>query len=425
LGVSLVVHAWEFAKTYFIRHIRGMTKRIAIIGGGAAGFFAAINVAQRNSDWQVFIFEKSKQVLGKVKVSGGGRCNVTHACFEPKELVKFYPRGHKELLGPFHLFQPGDMFDWLEQRGVALKTEDDNRVFPSTDSSQTIIDCFIKEANEAGVKLYTGKGLRDFNKVGDKWSIDFTDGSTEEYDAIIITTGSSTQLYDLIQSKGHEIMKPVPSLFTFNIKDERIDGLAGVVAAQCEVKIEGTKFEEFGPVLITHWGMSGPGILKLSARAARDLASVDYNFNIRINWDTRFSKESILDYLKEWKQDHSKQLVKAYSPIKVPQRLWQSLLIKEGRLSETKWADVSNKQMEKIAEACCFSFFNVKGKSTFKEEFVTAGGVSLKEVDFRTMQSKVLPGIYFAGEVLDIDAVTGGFNFQAAWTTAFIASQSV
>jgi predicted Rossmann fold flavoprotein len=402
-----------------------MAKRIAIIGGGAAGFFAAINVAQRNSDWQVFLFEKSKQLLGKVKVSGGGRCNVTHACFEPKELVRYYPRGAKELLGPFHVFQPGDMFDWLEQRGVTLKTEEDNRVFPITDSSQTIIDCFTKEANDSGVRIFTGRGMQDFNQIGDKWSITFAEGDAEIFDAIIITTGSSTQVYDMIQSKGHEIVKPVPSLFTFNIKDERIDGLAGVVAAQCEVKIEGTKYEETGPVLITHWGMSGPGILKLSARAARELASVNYNFNIRINWDTRFSRDSIMDYLKEWKQEHNKQLVKAYSPIKVPQRLWNALLIKEGKLLDTKWADVSNKQLEKIAEACCFSFFSVNGKSTFKEEFVTAGGVSLKEVDFRTMQSKLLPGIFFAGEVLDIDAVTGGFNFQAAWTTAYIAANNI
>lgn len=402
-----------------------MSKRIAIIGGGAAGFFAAINVAQRNNEWEVCLFEKSKQVLGKVKVSGGGRCNVTHACFEPRELVKFYPRGHKELLGPFHVFQPGDMFDWLEQRGVTLKIEEDNRVFPITDSSQTIIDCFIREANQAGVKLFTGRGMQNFNRKNDNWEIEFSDGSKEEFHAIIITTGSSTQIYDLIGSKGHEIIKPVPSLFTFNIKDERIDGLAGVSAAQCEVKIEGTKFMETGPVLITHWGMSGPGILKLSARAARELAGVNYNFNIRINWDTRFTRDSILDYLKEWKQDHHKQFVKAYSPIKVPQRLWHGLLIKDPKLLETKWADVSNKQLERIGEACCFSFFNVNGKSTFKEEFVTAGGISLKEVDFRTMQSKVLPGIYFAGEVLDIDAVTGGFNFQAAWTTAFIAAQNV
>lgn len=409
----------------FVFIFAGVSKRLAVIGGGAAGFFAAINAAANHSQWEVIIFEKSKTLLGKVKVSGGGRCNVTHACFEPRELVKYYPRGAKELLGPFHVFQPGDMFDWLQQRSISLKTEDDGRVFPVTDSSQTIIDCFVQEANRFGVNIYTGYGLQAMKRVGDKWQLNFAEQNTLEFDAVIITTGSSNQVYGMLHALGHTIVEPVPSLFTFNIKDIRIEELAGVSAPACEVKIEGTKHRADGPVLVTHWGLSGPGVLKLSAGAARELAFANYDFNIRVNWDTRFTVDSCLDYLKEWKQEHIKQQVKAYSAIKVPHRLWCGILNNYPKLGDTKWADVSNKQLEQIAEACCASYFRVKGKSTFKEEFVTAGGVSLKEVDFKTMQSKVLKDVYFAGEVLDIDAVTGGFNFQAAWTTAYIAANGI
>jgi len=402
-----------------------MGKRIAVIGGGAAGFFAAINAAAFFPEAEVIVFEKSKTLLGKVKVSGGGRCNVTHACFEPRELIKFYPRGSKELLGPFHVFQPGDMFDWLQHRDVSLKTEDDGRVFPITDSSQTIIDCFVREANNRGVRIYTDHGLQSMEYTNDKWHLSFGDNRIQEFYAVIITTGSSQQVYDMLQALGHTIVEPVPSLFTFNIKDTRIEELAGVSAPWCDVKIEGTKYRAEGPVLVTHWGLSGPGILKLSAVAARELAFAKYDFNIRINWDTRFTVESCMDFLKEWKQEHHKQQVKAFSAIKVPHRLWCGILNIYLGVLETKWADVSNKQLEQIAEACCASYFRVKGKSTFKEEFVTAGGISLKEVDFKTMQSKLLKKVYFAGEVLDIDAVTGGFNFQAAWTTAYIAAKNV
>lgn len=398
---------------------------LAVIGGGAAGFFAAINAAAQNPNLRVTIFEKSAQLLGKVKVSGGGRCNVTHACFEPRELVKFYPRGAKELLGPFHAFQPGDMFEWLQKRDVTLKTEDDGRVFPVTDSSQTIIDCFLAEANSLGVKIITGHGLQSMIREEGKWTLRFTEERIWQADAVLIASGSSNYIYDMLEKLGHTIVEPVPSLFTFNVKDNRIEGLSGVSSTNSEVKIEGTKHAASGPVLITHWGLSGPGILKLSAIAARELAYAKYDFNIRINWDTRFTVDSFIDFLKEWKQEHNKQQVKAFSAIKVPHRLWCGILNNYPKLLETKWADISNKQIEQLAQACCTSYFQVRGKSTFKEEFVTAGGVSLKEVDFKTMQSKILPSIYFAGEVLDIDAVTGGFNFQAAWTTAFIAAKNI
>ncbi len=416
----------EFASLSKSTHLRAMSnKRLAIIGGGAAGFFAAIQAASRYPDWQVVIFEKSKTLLGKVKISGGGRCNVTHACFEPKELIRYYPRGSKELLGPFHVFQPGDMFDWLQQRGVELKTEEDGRVFPISDSSQTIIDCFLREAKHLGVEVITECAMVGLHEEMDKWHVQFANHTVFEADAVIITTGSSKQIYQLMENLDHKVVDAVPSLFTFNVTDSRIENLAGVSASACEVKIEGTKFVETGPVLITHWGFSGPGILKLSAFAARVLHDIQYDFTIRINWDTRFTVESCLDYLKEWRQEHNKQMVTAYSPVKVPHRLWCALISKVPRIQQARWADVSNKQLEEIAAACCDSYWKVNGKSTFKDEFVTAGGVALSEVDFRTMQSKRRKSLFFAGEVLDIDAVTGGFNFQAAWTTAYIAANHI
>jgi predicted Rossmann fold flavoprotein len=402
-----------------------MKRSLVVIGGGAAGFFAAINAAAADDNLEVTIIEKSQQLLAKVKVSGGGRCNVTHGCFEPKQLVKNYPRGSKELLGPFHSFQPGDMFDWLEQRGVALKTEDDGRVFPITDKSQTIIDCFLQEAQLAGVRIRTGAHVKHFFRENDKWLVELADQPMLQADALLIATGSAPSMLHALEKLGHFIVPAVPSLFTFNITDARIDGLAGVSASSCDVRIEGTKFEADGPVLVTHWGLSGPGILRLSAWAARELADLNYDFQIRVNWDDRFARESFIDFLKEWKQEHSRNLVKAFSAAKVPHRLWVSLTSKIEGIDQLKWADVSNKQIEKIAEAICSSYFHVKGKSTFKDEFVTAGGVELKEVDFKTMESKLFPGLYFAGEVLNIDAITGGFNFQAAWTTGWLAAQSI
>lgn len=402
-----------------------MKRSLVVIGGGAAGFFAAINAAAENDNLEVTIIEKSQHLLAKVKVSGGGRCNVTHGCFEPKQLVKNYPRGAKELLGPFHAFQPGDMFDWLEQRGVALKTEDDGRVFPTTDKSQTIIDCFVNEASKLGVRVRTGTHVKRFFRENEKWMIELLDQPTLEADALLIATGSAPSMHEQLALLGHSIVPTVPSLFTFNIIDPRIDGLAGVSAPSCNVRIEGTKMKADGPVLVTHWGLSGPGILRLSAWAARELAQLKYDFQIRINWDDRFTRDGFIDFLKEWKQEHSRNLVTAFSAAKVPHRLWVSLLSQVEGIDRLKWADVSNRQLEKIAEAICASYFHVKGKSTFKDEFVTAGGIELKQVDFKTMESKLFPGLYFAGEVLNIDAITGGFNFQAAWTTGWIAARAI
>ncbi|MFN0032678.1 MAG: NAD(P)/FAD-dependent oxidoreductase [Flavobacteriales bacterium] len=402
-----------------------MSKTLAIAGGGAAGFFAAINAVEMNPALRIVILEKSQHVLQKVKVSGGGRCNVTHNCTEPRELIRHYPRGSRELLGPFHTFQPADMVEWLERKGVSLKTESDGRMFPVTDNSQTIIHCFLHEAQRLGVEVRTGCGIIALQQAASGWELSLTDQSMLHADYLLVATGNGGTMWNLLSKAGHTITEPVPSLFTFNIKDPRIDGLAGVASTLSEVRIEGTKFTASGPVLITHWGLSGPGILKLSAWAARELSSVNYDFIVRVNWDTRLNKESCMENLKEFKAEHNRTQVKSYSAIKIPHRLWCSLLSAHPNILEMNWADVSNKHLEQITEALCSSYFRVTGKSIFKEEFVTAGGVSLKEVDFRTMQSRVLPGLYFAGEVLDVDAVTGGFNFQAAWTTAYIAAQAI
>jgi predicted Rossmann fold flavoprotein len=402
-----------------------VSKSVVIIGGGAAGFFTAINVAQMNPSLKVQILEKSNQLLGKVKISGGGRCNVTHACFEPRELIKYYPRGSKEMLGPFHTFQPGDTYEWFERRGVSLKAEEDGRVFPVTDNSQTIIDCFMKEAADTGVKINMQQGVSGLKQVEEQWQLTLSTGETILTDYVVFATGSSTTVWNLLKELGHSIVEPVPSLFTFNIKDNRIKDLAGVAGTSCEVRIEGTKYLAEGPVLVTHWGLSGPGILKLSSRAARELAEVKYDFNIRVNWDSRFPKEDVMENLREWKLEHSKQQVKTHSPVKIPHRLWLGLLSGKAEIQDLNWADLSNKQMEFIHESICECYFRVSGKSTFKEEFVTCGGVSLKEVDFKYMSSRLLPNIYFTGEVLDIDAVTGGFNFQAAWTTSYIVANAI
>ncbi len=402
-----------------------MIKRVAVIGGGAAGIFCAINLARMVPELRVTVYEKSNQLLGKVKISGGGRCNVTHACFEPKELIKYYPRGGKEMLGPFHYFQPGDIFDWFEQRAIPLKTEDDNRVFPTTDNSQTIIDCFMEECRRHHVDVRTQSGVQQLVKTSGGWTLHFSDNHVVETDAVVWTTGSSTQSWQLLEQLGHTIIPPVPSLFTFNIRDERLQDLMGISATHCTVRIEGTRFSADGPVLITHWGLSGPGILKLSAWAARELHASQYDFIVRVNWDNRFSGESFVEMLKEIRQEQSKTMVRTFSAARIPSRLWLSLLQAIPGLLDLKWGEVSNKHIEQIAEAVQKSYFRVQGKSTFKDEFVTAGGVDLKEVDFKGMQSKLHPGLYFAGEVLNIDAVTGGFNFQAAWTTAMLAAQHI
>ncbi len=402
-------------------------KNIIIIGGGAAGFFAAINCAQKNPGYQVTILEKSSSVLNKVKVSGGGRCNVTHACFDAKELVKHYPRGEKQLLGAFTKFNPSHTLDWFEQRGVEIKREDDGRMFPVSDSSQTIIDCFLSEAKKAGVVLKMQTGVEEIRIQNSEFRINTSTNETLEADAVIVTTGSSHSVWSLLEKLGHKIIAPVPSLFTFNINDERIKGLQGLAVQEAIVKICGSKSAFNIPpsaLLITHTGMSGPAILRLSAWGARELASVNHQFEIEVNWVNK-DFNAVKETLKLFRQNHPKKGVATNPLFGIPKRLWEKIATRNSQTVTMNFADLSNQHIESIARELTLARFKVSGKSTFKDEFVTAGGVDLAEIDFRTMQSKLVPNLYFAGEVLDIDAITGGFNFQAAWTTAFIASQTI
>jgi len=396
---------------------------IIIVGGGAAGFFTAINIAEKNPKLKIAILERAADVLQKVRISGGGRCNITHACFEPNELVKFYPRGEKELRGPFHQFCSGDTIEWFEKHGVELKIEEDGRMFPVSNSSQTIIDCFLKATQKLGIQVLTGQSVQSIFKKDSIWKID-TRNQQFICEKLVLATGSNPKIWDMLQQQGHAIVAPVPSLFTFNIKDARIKELPGV-SAQVSVKVKDTKLTSSGPLLITHWGMSGPGILRLSAWGARELADKKYQFAIQVNWLNETDFEEAIDLLKTIKEENSKKLVSKYAHFELPKRLWENLVKASGITEETKWADVNKKQLNTLAEQLTNAEFQVNGKSTFKEEFVTAGGIDLKEVNFKTMESKVLPNLFFAGEILNIDAITGGFNFQNAWTGGFIVAENI
>jgi predicted Rossmann fold flavoprotein len=396
---------------------------IIIVGGGAAGFFTAINIVEKNPKLKVAILERGAEVLQKVRISGGGRCNVTHAIFEPNELVKFYPRGEKELRGPFHQFCSGDTIEWFEKHGVELKIEADGRMFPFSNSSQTIIDCFLKATQKLGIDVLTGQSVQSILKKDTAWKIET---QTENYlaEKLILATGSNPKVWEMLQNFGHAVVSPVPSLFTFNIKDSRIKELPGV-AAQVTVKVKDTKLTSTGPLLITHWGMSGPAILKLSAWGARILHDKNYQFTVFINWLNDADKEDVEKKLKDLKQEHAKKSVSKKSPFELTNRLWESLVLASGIEAETKWADLSKKQLQNLVNQLTNGTFQVNGKSTFKEEFVTAGGIDLKEINFKTMESKLHENLYFAGEIVNIDAITGGFNFQNAWTSGFIVANAI
>lgn len=396
---------------------------IIIVGGGAAGFFTAINIVEKNPRTKVAILERGKNVLEKVRISGGGRCNVTHACFVPNELAKFYPRGEKELRGPFHQFCSGDTIEWFEKHGVELKIEDDGRIFPTTDSSQTIIDCFLSATKKLGIAVLPGQSVQSIFKGDGYWKIE-TNIDTFACQKLVMATGSNPKIWELLQNLGHSIVNPVPSLFTFNIKDSRIKDLMGV-ATPALVKVKDTKLSASGPLLITHWGMSGPSILRLSAWGARILHEKNYQFTIIVNWlpDSDFNES--IETLKELKHENAKKIVSGKSPLHLPNRLWESLVNATGINAETKWADLSKNQLVNLANQLTQAQFQVNGKSTFKEEFVTAGGIDLKEINFKTMESKLLPDLYFAGEITNIDAITGGFNFQNAWTSGFIVAYNI
>lgn len=396
---------------------------LIVVGGGAAGFFTAITCAE-NSNKSVLVLEKTSQLLQKVKISGGGRCNVTHDCLDARELSTHYPRGEKSLIGPFNRFGAADTIDWFSSRGVALKVEEDGRMFPVTNSSQTIIDTLLEAAQKAGVKINTNEGVTSITKVNDHFDV-VTDKNSYQAGSIVLATGGtrSPAGAKLAASLGHELLAATPSLFTFKINDQRIDGLAGLSVPDAEVRIQKSKLKSRGPVLITHWGMSGPGILKISAWGARELAERDYQFDITVNW---LPDDDPATLIADKRQNEGKRQVASRSPFEsIPKRLWLHMLTAAGVPESTTWSELGKKQQNKLLTELSNATFTVTGKSTNKAEFVTCGGVARNEINFQTMESKIVPGLYFAGEVIDVDGVTGGFNFQNAWTNGFHAGSAI
>jgi predicted Rossmann fold flavoprotein len=400
------------------------TMDIGIIGGGAAGFFSAIRIAELNPLARVFIFERGRSVLEKVRISGGGRCNVTHDCSDPIQLIGHYPRGGRELLGPFTRFGPNEVVEWFSSRGVELKTEPDGRVFPKTNNSQTIVDCLIRCAQDAGVVINQGTRLEDIQPYSGLWKLKIQ-GEERFFSKIVVATGSNPMVWTYVKKLGHTIINPVPSLFTFNCKDTRLRNLSGISVSNASVQVKNSKISSTGPVLVTHWGFSGPAILKLSSWGARHFAELNHRFSIQVCWENQFSGKQVLEILGDIKRGTPKKLVHASKLLNLPLRLSERLAIAAEIDAETRWGDLNNKRLEQLAVQLTAATFEIFGKSTFKEEFVTAGGIHLAEVNFKTFESKIHPGLFFAGEVLDIDAITGGFNFQAAWTGGWIVGSSI
>jgi predicted Rossmann fold flavoprotein len=407
--------------------IQQLEKQLIVIGGGAAGFFCAVNAARMNPQLKVTILEKTNKFLSKVKVSGGGRCNVTHACFEIAEMSKKYPRGGNFVRKAFHHFFTTDTVQWFEERGVKLKAERDGRMFPVTDSSQTIIDCLLSEVNKYGIELRMNTAVMSVEKKEDRFELKTSGSQHLVTDYLCIACGgySKSSMFDWLRELGHSIEEPVPSLFTFNIPGHPIAKLMGVSVENARVKIVGTKSEQQGPLLITHWGLSGPAVLKLSAWCARELAISGYEFRIIVNWLPDFNEKELAEKFQQYRFEMASQKVINRNPFSLPQRLWEFLLEYSDTGKEIRWADLSVKNQNRFIKNLCNCEFSVKGKTTFKEEFVTAGGIKLNEVDHTTMMSKVIPGLFFAGEILDVDGITGGFNFQHAWTSSYIAAASV
>jgi predicted Rossmann fold flavoprotein len=403
-------------------------QRVAVvIGGGAAGFFCAVNAARLNPSLKVIILEKTGRLLSKVKVSGGGRCNFTHACFERDVMARQYPRGEHFVRKIFHQFFTNDIIDWFAKRDVAHKTEADGRIFPVSDSSQSIIDCLLREAAEYGVEIRTKVQISKISLIGDKFLLTHSDGQKITADYVCVATGGNSLGTDSswLKELGHTIVAPVPSLFTFNLPGNRIRSLMGISLPEVRLKIVGSGRQERGPILITHWGLSGPCVLRLSAFAARDLAENHWQFDLRVNWLPHLNEHILREQLSQLRATHASQKIYQRNNFGLPARFWEFLLQVSGIPEDLRWADLSAKQSQKLAGNLQDWPCGVKGKSVFKEEFVTAGGIHLREIDHRTMMSKIVPNLFFAGEIIDVDGVTGGFNFQNAWSTGFVAAKSI
>lgn len=418
--IKLITH-------FHISHLTIHTKKLVVIGGGAAGFFCAVNAARLNPQWEVTLIEKTSKLLSKVRVSGGGRCNVTHACFSIAEMVKKYPHGATFLKKAFHHFFTTDTIQWFEERGVSLKTEADGRMFPESNSSRTIIDCILNEAGKYKIKIMMSTRVNAIEKKENGWKIEISNKQNITADFVCIACGgyATAEQFSWLKSLGHTIESPVPSLFTFNIPRNGITALMGITVENAVVKIKGTKLRESGPLLITHWGMSGPVVLKLSAWGARELALKKYDFTIVINWLPAFNELILKNKILQLRFDLAAQKIINRNPFSLPARLWDYLLQQCGINADMRWADLPAKEQNKLIRILCVNEFEVKGKTTFKEEFVTSGGIVLNEIDVNTMQSKLAPGLFFAGEILNVDGITGGFNFQNAWTTGWIAARGM
>ena len=403
------------------------SKTLIVIGGGAAGFFCAVNAARMNPTLRVVLLEKSSKLLSKVKVSGGGRCNVTHACFDVKDMSMHYPRGEHFVRKAFHQFFTTDTIEWFESRNVKLKAEDDGRMFPVTDSSQTIIECLLREANQYDVEILMNREVEQLKIDNQKWKVILKSKDELIADFVCVASGGFPKLsqFDWLKGTGHTIVEPVPSLFTFNIPKHPLNELMGVSVPYATVKIQQTKLKNSGPLLITHWGLSGPCVLKLSAWGAKELHQLNYHFAISVNWLGDAKEENIRTKIQTTRTNSASKKISNSNLFELPNRLWQFLLLQSEINENMRWADLPSKTQNKLIQLLINHELHVTGKTTFKEEFVTAGGIALKEVDANTMQSKLHEGLFFAGEILDVDGITGGFNFQHAWTSGYVAARAI
>jgi predicted Rossmann fold flavoprotein len=402
-------------------------RKLTIIGGGAAGIFCAVTAAQRAPGLEVEVLEKTSKLLAKVKISGGGRCNVTHACFSIPEILKKYPRGNRFLRKGFQQFFTSDTFEWFECRGVQLKTEADGRVFPVSDSSQTIINCLLQEAEKQQVSLKLQCEVKSISRMASGFELRLANGESTHSDFVCVACGGfpKAEQFGWLQALGHTIAEPVPSLFTFNIPENPLQNLPGVSVPEATVRIAGTSLSQSGATLVTHWGLSGPAVLRLSAWGARELQNKKYDFSVTVNWLANQNEQQLRENWQNLRLEFATQKIKNRNPFGLPQRLWEQLLLLSEISLEQRWADLPARQQNKLISLLCSQELKVLGKTTYKDEFVTAGGINLDEINPETMESRIIPNLYFCGEVMDVDGITGGFNFQHAWTSGFVAAQSI